>query len=319
MSSLKGKVAIVTGGGRGIGRSHALALAAAGAAVVVNDLGGEFTGAGAPSSEPAESVAAEIVAAGGQAIADGRDVGDWNAARAIVDGAIERFGRLDILVNNAAVARGKGVKDLEEIDWTHSLAVNLGGPVALTHWAAVHWQKQGPEAGRSIINTASPVVVPPIPDGLPYVTSKAAIVAVTMATALELADLGVRVNAIAPVARTRISVVMAPDVMKPVDQGFDRMAPENVSALVVYLASPSNRLTARFLGVVGDQLIVYDGFTAAQSFGNDDKRWSPEELDAAFAQVPRQQQVGSLTGRGRMERPYPPDLTLETLDGIAGS
>lgn len=317
VARLSGKVAIVTGGGRGIGRAHAVALAEAGAAVLVNDFGAsQFDGEGALTMEPAESVVAEIIAAGGQAVADGRDVSNWDEVGAIVDTAVGTFGRLDIVVNNAAIARGGAIHTLSALDWERSIAVNLTGAAAMTHWAGAYWLKQGAQAGRSIINTSSPVLIPPVPNGAPYVASKAGIATLTMTSALELAELGVRVNAIAPVARTRISQTMAPDLMKPINEGFDPMAPENVSALVVYLASPRCQITGRLLGVVGDRLFVYDSWTVAHGFDNEGAQWSDEALDAALGAVPLQQRVIGLGGHGPREQPAPSDAALEALDRI---
>lgn len=319
MGCLDGKVAIVTGGGRGMGRTHALALAREGAAVVVNDFGvSQFDGEGELSLEPAEAVVAEILASGGRAVADGRDISKWDEVGKIVDLAVDAFGRLDIVVNNAGIARGSAIHSMSEYDWERSLAVNLTGPAAMTHWAGAYWLKQGPEAGRTIINTSSPVVVPPVPNGPPYVVSKAAVATLTMTSALELAHLGVRVNTIAPVARTRISETMAPDSMKPVVDGFDRMAPENVSALVVYLASPGCQVTGRFLGIIGDQLYIYDSWSVAHHFANEDREWSNETLAAAFKSIPLQQRVTSLAAVGTSEELAPSDAAIQALQSVAG-
>lgn len=289
MRSLEGKVAIVTGAGRGIGRGEALALAEAGAAVIVNDLGVERDGLGS-NAGPAQAVAAEIVAAGGRAVADTTDITDWAAARHIVDRAIESFGTVDILVNNAGISRFSGSLDaIVEEDWARTLAVNLTGTAALMHWTAAHWRHEGVRPGRAIINTASPVGILMSPSAeLPsaaYAASKAGIVALTLACAVELADLDVRVNAIAPVARSRISEFVAPQLMQPVNDGFDRMGPENIGAVVAFLASPNCRLTGKVFRILGSDLAILEGWSIQKAFSNGEAIWTSEALNAALAGV----------------------------------
>jgi NAD(P)-dependent dehydrogenase (short-subunit alcohol dehydrogenase family) len=236
---LEGKVAIVTGAGRGIGRAHALALAEAGAAILVNDLGGGFCGEGNADPGPANEVVGEIRADGGQASANTISVADWDNARAIVEAAVSAFGGLDIVVNNAGICRFAAVDEMTREDWDLTIAVNLTGTAAMSHWASRYWRSVGAKAGRAIINTSSPAGTNPAHGSPSYCASKAAVAAFTIAAATELAALGVRVNAIAPMARTRMTLAVAAhhDVMRPVDNGFDRVAPEHVAPLVVYLAS----------------------------------------------------------------------------------
>ena len=211
---LQDKVAIVTGRGRGLGRAHALALAEAGAAVVVNDLGGGLDGNGNDTG-PAQSVVAEIVASGGRAVADGHDVSDWEQARAIVATATSAFGRLDVVVDNAGVSRFASIDEETAEGWNRVIGINLTGSAAVSA-AAAHWRQAGPEPGRALINTTSPAGLNPLPGTPAYCASKAAVCALTMTTAADLADLGVRVNAIAPIARTRMSDVPAlADAMRP--------------------------------------------------------------------------------------------------------
>lgn len=286
---LQGKVAIVTGAGRGIGRADALALAKAGAAVVVNDLGVETDGCGS-NAGPADTVVAEIIDAGGRAISDTTDITDWDAARHIVDRAVEAFGDVDILVNNAGISRFNGPIDaVTREDWVLTLAVNLNGTAALTHWAAAHWRRKGAKPGRAIVNTTSPVGVLQIPSvQLPsaaYAASKAGIAALTLACAVELAELGVRVNAIAPVARSRISEFVAPALMKPVNDGFDRMNPDNVAAVVAYLASPTCQFTGKIFGIKGSELTILQEWSIEQTFSNGEAAWTAAALEAALAQV----------------------------------
>ncbi|MFF4806309.1 SDR family NAD(P)-dependent oxidoreductase [Streptomyces sp. NPDC001351] len=313
---LNGKVAIVTGGGRGIGRAHALELAGQGAAVVVNDPGGEFSGDGDLNSGPAEDVVRVIAAAGGRAVADTTDISDWDGAGALAQAALEAFGRLDIVVNNAGITRFGAIDVISRHDWERTIAVNLTGTAALSHAAAVRWREQGPQPGRRIINTSSGVGLFPHAGNPMYVASKAGVAALTIALADELAELGVRVNAVAPVARSRISETVAPAVMKPVEQGFDRMAPENVAAVVSYLASPSCRFTGRILGILGDHLTVVDGWSISRHLDNADQRWTQDALQAALADVPLQQAVAQQALAGVEEALWPTPEVLAALAGV---
>jgi NAD(P)-dependent dehydrogenase (short-subunit alcohol dehydrogenase family) len=316
LSHLTGKAAIITGGGRGIGRAHAIALAKEGAAVLVNDLGGDLSGEGSPSSHPAEDVAAAIEAGGGRAATDTADISDWDGAHTVVDAALKAFGRLDIVVNNAGIARFATIDTLTRRDWEKTIAVNLTGTAAMCHWAAVHWREQGPQAGRRLINTTSGVGLTPPPGNPPYVAAKAGIAALTIACAVELAELGVRVNAIAPVARSRISQVVAADQMKPVDNGFDRMAPENVAAVVVYLASPLCRFTGRVFGIIGDDLVLYDGWTAGPHFENKEQTWTAERLQRALSELAPQQRIMTQALKGVIEDIMPPTGVLDALAAL---
>lgn len=318
---LAGKVAIVTGGGRGIGRAHALALAAEGAAVVVNDLGAEFSGDGDPNRGPAEDVAETIIATGGRAAADNTDISQWDAVRSLVETTLETFGRLDIVVNNAGISRFGTIGAISRRDWERTIAINLTGTAALSHWAAAHWRAQGPQPDRRIINTSSGVGLTPQVGNPMYVAAKAGVAALTIACATELAELGVRVNAVAPVGRSRISEfvaseLMKSDFMKPVEQGFDRMAPENVAAVVAFLASPLCRFTGRIFGIVGDDLTVWDGWTISSHRDNGEKTWTPEALQAALADVPLQQQVTEQAHKGVHVAPAPTQEVLEALAAV---
>ena len=316
MSCLAGKVAVITGGGRGLGKAHALELARMGAAVVVNDLGiGSFTGEGA-AEDPASEVVAQIVANGGKAIADRSDISDWDGAGALIDGAIKAFGQLDIVVNNAAISRFETIQKMSRKDWESSIAVNLTGTAAVCHWASVHWAAVGPQSGRRIINTSSGVGLTPVPGNPMYVAAKAGVAALTVACALELAELGVQANAIAPVARTRISEFVAGDAVKaPVGQ-FDKMNPENVSPLVAYLASPACRFTGRVFGLIGSQLTLYDGWSVGEVFENNGARWSQEDLEAVLAQVPQQSSTRSHSIPGVVPHSTPSDLAMTALRSV---
>jgi len=314
---LEGKVALVTGAGRGLGRAHALRLAEAGAAVLANDLGGAFTGGGADRSA-AESVAREIQAKGGRAVADFGNVGDWNACEAMVERAITELGGLDIIVNNAGICRFADMGEQTREDWELTIAVNLNGTAAVGNAAARYWRKMGPRAGRAIINTSSPAGTNPAPGSPSYCASKAAVAGLTIASAIPLAPLGVRVNAIAPMARTRMTLAVPAldDIMKPVTNGFDRVAAENVSPLVVFLASERCRFTARVFGIEGDDLYLFDGWSAEHHFHNHQKRWTPETLEHALAWVDRQDRGFMIAPSRRIDAPSPSDETLAALESV---
>lgn len=314
---LEGKAAIVTGAGRGLGRAHALALAQAGASVVVNDLGGGFRGEG---SDPAtaEAVVQEIIAAGGKAVADTGNVGDWAQARAMVDKAISAFGRLDIVVNNAGICRFANTDEMTPEDWDLTIAVNLTGTAAVSHWAARYWRGLGPAPGRAIINTSSPAGTNPAPGSPSYCASKAGVAAFTVSAATELAALGVRVNAIAPMARTRMTldVPVLEEILKPVESGFDRVAPEHTSPLVVYLASDRCRFTGRVFGIEGDDLFVFEGWSAEHHFNNARTPWSAQSLEAVLAGVDRQDRGWMIAPSTRIDAPSPTDETLAALEAL---
>jgi NAD(P)-dependent dehydrogenase (short-subunit alcohol dehydrogenase family) len=301
-----------------LGRCHALALARAGAAVLVNDLGGSGEGMGADPA-PAEAVAAEIRASGGRAIANSASVADWDVAKSIVDAAVAQFGRLDIVVNNAGISRfGATIDNASRADWDVTIAVNLTGTAAITHWAAQHWKASGPAAGRAIVNTASPAGTHPLPGSAPYCASKAGVIALTITSAAELAHLGVRVNAIAPMARTRLSEAVAAlaDILRKPEKGFDRIAPEHVSPLVTYLASPCCRFTGRVFGTEGDDIYLFDGFSANQHFNNAQKHWTVESIEDALRQVALQDRAFMIAPGMRMSTVQPSAETLEALNRI---
>lgn len=315
---LEGRVAIVTGAGRGIGRAHALALAEAGASVLVNDFGGGFRGEGSMDAAPAESVAAEIRERGGRAVADVANVAEWSSGQRLVEAALAQLGGLDIVVNNAGICRFAKVDEMTQEDWDLTLAVNLTGTAALAAAASRYWRSQGARAGRAIINTSSPAGTNPAPGSPSYCASKAGVAALTIASALELASLGVRVNAIAPMARTRMTLAVAAhdDVMKPTEDGFDRVAPEHVAPLVVYLASERCRFTGRVFGIEGDDLFLFDGWSAEQHFNNAERAWSVTDLERVLAEVDRQDRGWYIAPSRRIPGPAPPDATLAGLDAV---
>jgi NAD(P)-dependent dehydrogenase (short-subunit alcohol dehydrogenase family) len=313
--SLAGKIALVTGAGRGLGREHALALARAGATVVVNDLGGTNTGDG-HDTRPAQEVVAEIEAAGGRAFADTRSVSDWNAAHAMVADAVERFGDLDILVNNAGINRAGLFGDISEADWDLAAAVNFKGVTATMNAAAAHWRRAGPKAGRAIVNTASPAGLHPVPYISVYSATKAAVASLTVTAAQELAALGVRVNAVAPMARTRM-LEGAPqemiDMMAP-REGFDPNSPEHIAQVVAFLASPHCQFTGRVFGAWGGDLFLFDEWDAAHHVSSGGKTWTLDTLAEATAGLPVQQRRWTLFPGGRLEGDNPPSEALAALN-----
>lgn len=311
MALLDGKVAVVTGGGNGLGRCHALALAAAGARVVVNDLGGGVTGGG--SGDAADAVAEEIRDAGGEAVANRASVAEWAGAATIIEQAVATFGGLDIVVNNAGINRPASIAAMTEADFDLEVGVHLKGTAAVSHHAARFWTQRGPQKGRAIINTTSPVGVHPMPDGGPYCAAKAGVAAFTQVLAQELASLGVRANAIAPAARTRM-VMASPivDQLMPRFPGFDRHAPEHVSPLIVYLASELCRFTGRIFGVEGPDVTLYTPWSA-DLLVTAPAGWSAHALAHALAEVPQQAPIRAFYPGGCIETVSPPNRTLKAL------
>ncbi|MFF3227670.1 SDR family oxidoreductase [Nocardia suismassiliense] len=276
MGSLDGRVAIVTGAGRGIGRAHALLLAAEGAAVVVNDLGGNNEGVGADAG-PAQQVVDEITAAGGRAIADTANIADWAGAKALVEQAITTFGGLDVLVNNAGILRDAFIAAMDETQWDAVIAVHLKGHFAVLHHAAAYWKAQskaGQPVAASVINTASASgTFLPNPGQANYGAAKAGIAALTQVAALELERYGVRVNAIAPVARTRLTLAtpgMGAMFAAAVPAGeFDAFAPENIAPIVAYLAQEKCPITGQVFAVQGGAISTLTGWTATGTIETD--------------------------------------------------
>jgi NAD(P)-dependent dehydrogenase (short-subunit alcohol dehydrogenase family) len=272
-----GRVAIVTGAGRGLGREHALLLARHGAAVVVNDLGGATDGSGGDPS-PADSVVEEIIAAGGAAIANGDDVSDWDGAGRLVQQAIDVFGRLDVLINNAGILRDRMLVNLSEDEWDVVMRVNSKGHAAPLRHAAAYWRqrsKAGDEVSASVINTSSPSALFANVGQTNYGAAKMAIAGLTMIAAKELASYGVRVNTIAPAARTRLTGDGSGAPRDP--DAFDRMDPANVAPWVVYLASDQCTMTGRTFVVYGGSVVLVEPWRAAATLETDGQ-WSLEEL-----------------------------------------
>ncbi|MFC4000179.1 SDR family oxidoreductase [Prauserella oleivorans] len=256
MGSLDGKVALVTGAGRGIGREHALLLAAEGAKVVVNDLGGAQDGTGGEIG-PAQQVVNEIKEAGGEAVANGDDVADAAGARSVVGTALDAFGRLDAVVNNAGILRDRVLVNIEDEDWDVVVRVNMRGTFLVTREAARHWReesKAGREVRASVVNTSSESGVFGNPGQANYAAAKAAVASLTQVAAKELKRYGVRVNAILPQARTRLTESTFGDAMAPKEGKFDRWHPGNVAPFVTYLSSPVCEISGEVFLVGGSRV-----------------------------------------------------------------
>jgi NAD(P)-dependent dehydrogenase (short-subunit alcohol dehydrogenase family) len=282
-----GRVVIVTGAGRGIGRAHALAFAAEGARVVVNDLGGARDGTGADGSA-AEDVVAEIRGLGGEAIANTADVSDWDEAGKLVGGAIDAFGGLDVLVNNAGILRDRMVVNATVEEWDAVMRVHLRGHFCPTQHAVAHWRsrsKTGQTVDARIINTSSQSGLHGSVGQLGYAAAKAGIASMTLVQAAELARYGITANAIAPVARTRMTEEVFGELVKKPDDGFDVFAPENISPLVVWLGSPeSSQVSGRVFEVHGGHVSVANGWQEGPSVDKG-ARWQPAEVGAAIADI----------------------------------
>ena len=275
-----GRVVIVTGAGGGLGRAHALAFAAAGARVVVNDIGTSREGEGT-SAGPAADVVAEIAALGSEAVANADDIADFDGAGRLVQQAVDAFGRLDVLVNNAGFLRDRMLAGMSVDEWDAVIRVHLRGHFCPLRHAAAYWRdrsKAGDTVDARVVSTSSGAgLLGSVGQGN-YAAAKAGIVGLTLVAAAELGRYGVTVNAIAPAARTRMTEVAMPDMMRAPDAGFDAMAPENVSPLVVWLGSAESRgVTGRVFEVEGGLVSVADGW---QHGPRVDKgaRWSPDEL-----------------------------------------
>ena len=288
MGICDGRVVIVTGAARGLGRAHALAFAAEGAKVVINDIGVELDGSGGGSG-PAGEVVDEIRAGGGEAIANGADIADWEQAKAMIDEAVAHFGDLHVVMNNAGVVRDRMFANATEDEFDFVTRVHLKGHFAVARHAAAYWRDQSkagnPVDGR-IINTSSGAGLQGSVGQSVYGAAKGAIATLTLVQAAELGRYGVTANAIAPSARTRMTEeVFADDMAKPGEGAFDEAAPENVSPLVVWLGSADARdVSGRIFEVKGGRIAVSDGYRDDAEV-NQDARWEPALVGAAVRDI----------------------------------
>jgi NAD(P)-dependent dehydrogenase (short-subunit alcohol dehydrogenase family) len=290
MGALDGRVAIITGAGRGIGREHALLFASEGAKVVVNDLGGAVDGSG-DDRTPAQQVVDEIRALGAEALANDDDVADWEGGRRLVASTVEAFGDLHILVNNAGILRDKMLVNMSTEEWDSVIHVHLKGHFVPTRHAAAYWRekvKDGREVSAAIVNTSSTSGLLGNPGQTNYGAAKAGIAAFTVIAAQELGRYGVRVNAVAPAARTRMTEQTPGlgDIVKaPKDPAaFDVWDPANISPLVAYLSTESCPLTGKVLFVQGGQVRLFQPWTMTDTLEKDD-RWTVAELAARLPAV----------------------------------
>lgn len=277
MGALDGRVAIVTGAGRGIGREHALLFAKEGASVVVNDLGGNNEGEGADVG-PAQEVVNEITAAGGKAVANTDNVADWEGAKGLIDQAVGEFGKLDILINNAGILRDAFIAGMDEAQWDAVIQVHLKGHFAPLHHAAAYWKersKAGEQVAGAVVNTASPSgTYMPNAGQANYGAAKAGIAALTLVAADELERYGVRVNAIAPVARTRLTLAtpgMGAIFAAPVEEGeLDLFSPAQISPLVAYLSTEKCPITGKVFALQGGSIQELKTWSIVKGTENDE-------------------------------------------------
>jgi NAD(P)-dependent dehydrogenase (short-subunit alcohol dehydrogenase family) len=298
MNTMKGRVAVITGAGRGIGREHALLFAAEGAKVVVNDLGGNPDGTGADAS-PATRVVDEIVAAGGEAVANHDDVTSWDGAKRLVDTAVEAFGDLHVLINNAGILRDRMLVNMSEDEWDAVVKVHLKGHFAPLRHAAAYWRDQtkaGNGAKRAVVNTSSTSGLFGNVGQTNYGAAKMGIGALTIIAAQELGRYGVRVNAIAPAALTRLTAGLAGAAAptEPAEEVGEQapsdspMDPANVSPFVTYLATEHCPVNGRVFFVFGGQVHLFQPWALIDKIETEG-RWSVEDLEleaAKFADVP---------------------------------
>ncbi|MEV0672741.1 SDR family oxidoreductase [Mycobacterium sp. NPDC050441] len=285
MGLLDGRVVIVTGAGGGIGREHALAFAAEGARVVVNDIGVGLDGSPAGGGSAAQNVVDEIVAAGGEAVTSGANVADWAQAEGLIQTAVDAFGGLDVLVNNAGIVRDRMFANATEEEFDAVTAVHLKGHFATMKHAAAYWRAKvksgetGPDQLQArIINTSSGAGLQGSVGQATYSASKAGIAALTLVAAAEMGRYGVTVNGIAPSARTRMTETVFADMMATQDDAFDAMAAENISPLVVWLGSVESRdVTGKVFEIEGGKIRVAEGWAHGPQIDKGAK-WDPAEL-----------------------------------------
>lgn len=286
MGHLNGRVAIVTGAGRGLGKAYALAMAREGCAVVVNDIGAEATGAGV-SARPADETVEQIRAEGGRAVADYNDISNWELGRQTIDRAIEAFGGLHVLVNNAGILLRHTILGVSEEEWDRVIAVNLKGHMVMTKWAMTHWaacDEAGAPLKASIINTTSIGAMATFGDPS-YSASKGAVANLGLVTAVEGVRYGVRANVIAPGGRTRLTMaVRGAEQMNDTIEGFDFNDPNNICALIVYLAMEDCPLTGAVLHASGNQIGLFQQWPFAGT-RETQGAWTVDAVEAALGSL----------------------------------
>ncbi len=275
------RVVIITGAGRGLGRAHALAFAAEGAKVVVNDIGAELDGSGGTLS-PAQEVAEEIRAGGGEAIVNGDDISDWDQAGHLVAQTIETFGHLDTVVCNAGIVRDRMIVNMSVDEWDAVMRVHLRGTFCPVRQAIDYWRaesKAGRQRDARVVTTSSGAGLFGSVSQANYSAAKAGIAAFTIVAAAELGRYGILVNGIAPSARSRMTEEAFAEMMRKPEEGFDAMAPENVSPIVVWLGSAACGVSGRMFETAGGQLSVADGWQHGAVFDKG-SRYEPAEIGA---------------------------------------
>jgi NAD(P)-dependent dehydrogenase (short-subunit alcohol dehydrogenase family) len=279
VDALRDRVCIITGAGRGIGREHALLFASEGAKVVVNDLGGDPHGTGADAA-PAQQVVDEIRAAGGEAVANYDDVADWQGAERLVNQAVETYGDFHVLVNNAGILRDRMLANMSEEEWDSVMKVHLKGHYCPTRFAAVYWRDQskaGREAKRAIINTSSTSGLFGNVGQTNYGAAKSGIATFSIIGNAELRRYGVRVNAIAPAAATRLTATVGAGTIDPAE-GWSAMDPANISPFVAYLATEQCPINGRVFFVMGGEVHLFQPWSIVESVKKEGK-WTVEELE----------------------------------------
>jgi NAD(P)-dependent dehydrogenase (short-subunit alcohol dehydrogenase family) len=287
MGALDGRIAIITGAGGGLGREHALLFAQEGAKVVVNDLGGNVDGSGEDRSA-AQKVVDEIRAMGGEAVENHDNVAEWEGAQRLVQTAIDTFGDLHVLVNNAGILRDRVLVNMSEAEWDAVIHVHLKGHFAPTRFAAAYWREQskaGREVNAAIINTSSTSGLLGNPGQANYGAAKSGIATFSQIVAMELKRYGVRSNAIAPAARTRMTEStpgLSDVVKKPEDAAtFDAWNPANVSPMVAYLATADCPFSGEAFLVQGDTVQRFQPWTLSETITNNEERWTVAALQQA--------------------------------------
>jgi len=289
MGILDGKVAIITGSGRGLGRSHALSMAQQGAKIVVNDLGVDWDGTGERVSGPADDVVKEIKDAGGEAVANYESVTDFNGAKRIIDCAVETFGKLDILVNNAGFLRDRMSFKMSQEEWDGVVGVHLTGTFYCGRWAAAYFRDQskaGTLVNGRIINTISHAGLIGNPGQANYAAAKAGIASLTLVWARELERYTVTANAVAPMARTRLTAQDKSGFFAEAEEGqFDEMAPENISPVVAYLASDKAQdISGHVFSTRGGRLELLQNWQPGNTM-DIGKKWTVADIDQKIREL----------------------------------